>query len=81
MTSIDVHFSRSSLSGATFVVVAVGTEVYGATNVDPDEALHAVAWKASEDLATRGRRVDPKVIVERGHAAWNARARQSSSRR
>ena len=32
---IDVHFNRLGPGGATLVVVAVGREVFGATNPEP----------------------------------------------
>ena len=78
---IDVHFNRLGPSGATLVVVAVGREVFGATNPEPLAALHTAAREAAEGLAKCGHRVDAEVIVERGHEEWNARVRRSVSRR
>lgn len=63
---IEIHFNGMGRSGGTLVVVAIGTDVYGATHAEPLAALHAAAGKAAEDRALRGRPVDPKRIVERG---------------
>lgn len=63
---IEVYFSRLGLSGATLVVVAVGPDVYGATDPEPVTALHSAARKAAEDRALRGFLVDPNDIVEEG---------------
>lgn len=63
---IEVHFNRMGLSGGILVVVAIGTDVYGATDVEPVAALHAAASKAAEDRALRGQPVDANDIVERG---------------
>jgi len=60
------------LRGGTLVVVAIGTDVYGATDLEPVSALHAAARRAAEDLALRGRPVDPNVIVERGQQQLRA---------
>ena len=46
---IDVHFNRLAVSGWTLVVVAVGTEAYGAADWEPLTALHCVARRAAED--------------------------------
>jgi hypothetical protein len=63
---IDVYFNAMGPKGRTLAVVAVGTDVYGATDVEPIDALRAVATKAADDLAVRGRLVHPDLIVERG---------------
>jgi hypothetical protein len=70
---IGVHFNRSGPTGGTLVVVAIGIDVYGATDREPLAALHIVARKAAEDLALRGRPVDPSAIVERGEEELQAR--------
>jgi hypothetical protein len=67
---IRFHFKRLGLSGATLVVVAVGTEVYSACAFEPLTALHEAAFSASEDLAKRCRPVDPNVIIAQGKDAW-----------
>jgi len=72
MTKIDIHFNRLGQTGATLVVVSVGTETYGATGADPLAALRVVARKASEGLAARGCYVDPNLIVERGCRQWTS---------
>jgi hypothetical protein len=64
--SIEVHFNRMGLGGRTLVVVAVGTEVYGATDLEPVNALYVAAQRAAADLALRGHAVDAAEIVERG---------------
>lgn len=74
---IEVHFNRMGLSGGTLVIVAIGTEVYGATDLDPVTALRAATRKASEDLALRGHPVDPDVIMECGREELKAQARRS----
>lgn len=76
---IGVHFSALGGGGGTLVVVAVGTDAYGATHDEPLTALHAAACKAAEGLALRGMTVDPKIIVERGQEELSARARRSAS--
>jgi hypothetical protein len=63
---VEFHFKRLDLSGATLVVVAVGTKIYGACALEPLVALHAVAWRASEDLASRRQPIDPNVLIEWG---------------
>lgn len=63
---IEVHFNRAGLNGGTLVVVAIGTDVYGATDEEPIAALRAAAVRAAEDRASRGEPVDPEAIVERG---------------
>jgi hypothetical protein len=63
---IEVYFNRMGLSGGTLVVVAIGTDVYGATDVEPVAALHAAATKAVEDRALRGQPVDSDAILEQG---------------
>jgi hypothetical protein len=63
---IEVHFNRMGLAGATLCVVAIGTDVYGSTAMDPATALYRVARKASDDLASRGRTVEANAFVERG---------------
>jgi hypothetical protein len=63
---IEVHFNRMGLGGGTLVIVAVGTEVYGATDLEPVNALHVAAKRAADDLALRGQQVDPAEIVEYG---------------
>jgi hypothetical protein len=75
---IEVHFNRMGPGGGTLVVVAIGAEVYGATDLQPVAALRSAARKASEDLALRGRPVDPDVIMECGREELKARARRSS---
>ena len=54
------------MSGGTLAVVAIGDDVYAATDVRAVVALRAAATKAAEDRARRGRPVDPERIVERG---------------
>lgn len=76
---IDVHFNRLGPTGVTLVVVAVGREVFGATSLEPIVALHAAARQAAEGLGKCGKRVDPDVIVERGHQELHARARRGVS--
>lgn len=78
---IDVHFNRLGPSGTTLVVVAVGREVFGATNPEPFAALHTAAREAAEGLAKCGNRVAAETIVERGKQEWNARVRRSVSGR
>ncbi len=63
---IDVYFNAMGPNAGTRVVVAIGTEVYGATDLEPIDALRAAARKAADDLAVQGRPVDPDLIVERG---------------
>jgi hypothetical protein len=76
---IDVYFNRMGPTGGLLVVVAIGTEVYGATDREPLAALHIAARKAVEGLALRGQAVDPSVIVKRGEAELHARWRSSSN--
>jgi hypothetical protein len=66
---IEILFNRVGFSGATLVVVAIGGDVYGATDVEPVSALHAAARKAADDRASHGRPLDPNVIIERGLAS------------
>jgi hypothetical protein len=75
---IDVHFSRVGPGGGTLVVVAVGTNVYAATGLEPLAALHAAASKAAEGLAQTGMTVDPRVIVERGEEQLRSRVSRNS---
>jgi len=63
---VEFHFKRLGLSGATLVVVAVGTKIYGACALEPLAALYAAACRASEDLANRRQPIDPKVLIEWG---------------
>jgi hypothetical protein len=76
---MDFHFRRLGLSGATLVVVTVGAEVYGACDLEPLAALHAVARRASEDLARRAQPIDPTVIIERGRARWTREGRSAEA--
>jgi hypothetical protein len=62
----EIHFNRMGRSGATLVVVAIGTDVYGATHAEPVTALRAAAHKAAVDLSLRGRLIDPHVVVQHG---------------
>lgn len=71
---IDVHFSDMGHGDGTLVVVAIGMDVYGATDLEPFTALQAAARKAADNRARRGRPVDLNIIVERGHDELNARA-------
>ncbi len=75
---IDVHFNRLGPTGGTLVIVAIGTDVYGATDRQPLAALHIAARKAAEGLALRGQSVDPSLIVERGQEELRARRAGSS---
>jgi hypothetical protein len=63
---VEFHFKRLSLSGATLVVVVVGTTVYGACALEPLTALQTATRTASEDLASRGQPIDPNFLIERG---------------
>ncbi len=65
-SEIEVHFNRRGPGGQSFVVVAIGTDVYGAVDPEPGAALGAAATSASEDLARRGRPVDREQIMARG---------------
>ena len=67
---MQFHFKRLGVSGATLVVVAVGTEVYSACAFEPLTALHEAAFRASEDLARRGGPIDPNTIIDQGKDAW-----------
>ena len=69
---IEVHFSRMRPTGSVKVVVTIGMDVYGATDVDAVTALHAAARRAAEDLAVRGHPLDPNVIVECGQQQLSA---------
>ena len=62
---IEVTFSPLH-TGSTMVVVTIGAEVYGATDIEPVLALHAAARRAAVDLAARGHPLDPMLIVEKG---------------
>jgi hypothetical protein len=77
--NIEVHISRLARSGWTLVVVMVGAEVYGAAHLEPHAALDAAAARASVDLALRGLRVDPDVIV--GCAGDGLRSRANADAR
>jgi hypothetical protein len=63
---IDIHFNRTGASGGTLAVVAIGTDVYGAADLEPLAALCAAARKAVEDFALRGRALCIEEIIERG---------------
>ena len=63
---IEIHFNGMGYSGGTLVVVAIGTDVYGATDREPVAALYAAASRAANDRASLGRPVNAKDIVERG---------------
>lgn len=65
-SDIEVHFSRMGAGGGMLAIVAVGTDVYGATDMEPTRALQTVAMRAAEDLARRGRPIDVESIVEVG---------------
>lgn len=56
---IEIYFNRMGLGGGTLVVVAIGSDVYGATDVEPVAALHAAATRAAEDRALRGQPAGP----------------------
>jgi hypothetical protein len=71
--NIEVIFRGLGVTGATLVVLAVGSEVYSATAADALWALRVVARRASDQLATRGQLLDPRVVVKRGRRQWNAR--------
>jgi hypothetical protein len=71
--TIEITFRGLRVSGATLVVLAVGSEVYSATDADALSALRVVARRASTELATHGQFLDPKVVVKRGLRQWNAR--------
>jgi hypothetical protein len=66
MNTIEVHFNRMGRGGGTLVVVAIGTDVYGATAPEPLRALHAVALSAARDQTRRGQAVDPRLVVQHG---------------
>ncbi len=68
-SDIEVHFSRMGVGRGMLAIVAVGTDVYGATDPEPARALQTVAMRAAEDLARRGRPVDAESIVEIGAAS------------
>ena len=72
---IDVHFNTQGSRGGILVLVAVGTDVYGATALEPHAALRAAARSASDDLTRRGLDVDPSAIVRRGLEALAIRNR------
>jgi hypothetical protein len=63
---IEVHFNGMGIAGGTLVLVAIGSDVYGATDREPVVALYAAASKAAEDRAVRGRPVSANDIVKRG---------------
>jgi hypothetical protein len=63
---IAVHFNRLDKNGGTLVVVAIGTDVYGASGADPAAVLGAAASKAAQDFTARGRSLDPGAVVARG---------------
>jgi hypothetical protein len=63
---VEFHFRRLGLSGATLVVIAIGTKVYGACAVKPLVALHAAALNASQDLSNRRRPIELNVLIEWG---------------
>jgi hypothetical protein len=65
---IEVHLSGAGFGGAVLVVVAIGTDVYGATSMEALDALHVAASRAAEDRALRGFPVDPQRIMDRGLA-------------
>jgi hypothetical protein len=48
MERIDVFFN-SGREGSSFVVVAIGTDVYAAADADPDAALDRAARRAVAD--------------------------------
>jgi hypothetical protein len=65
-SQVEFHFKRLSLSGATLVVVVLGTRVYGACSVEPLTALQTAIQTAAEDLANRRQPVDPSFLIELG---------------
>ena len=68
---IDVHFNRLGPSGATLVVVAVGREVFGATNPEPFAALHTAAREAAEGLPSAASASTPR-------SSWSAGTRSGT---
>jgi ribosome-associated translation inhibitor RaiA len=69
---IEVDFCRTWFRGGVDVVVTIGADIYGATDLEPVTALHAAARKAAEDLARRGHPLDPNAIVEQGQQKLKA---------
>ena len=74
---IEVYFNRMGMSGGTLAVVAIGDDVYAATDADAVAALRAAATRAAEDRAQRGRPIDPKRVLERGLASLPSGARSA----
>jgi hypothetical protein len=74
---IDVQFNTVRLG--VLVAVAVGTDVYGATDIDPRVALERAARSASDDLARRGHLVNAASIIEQGQTWLAARSGRSST--
>jgi hypothetical protein len=68
IVDIDVHFNRLKMSGGTLAVVAIGTHVYGATDLEPLAALCSAARNAVEDFALRAIPLCIEDIVQRGIA-------------
>jgi hypothetical protein len=58
---IEVHFNRLGLSGGTLVVVAIGTDVYGATDQEPVAALRAAALPG----VPMAKQPDPRALAHR----------------
>jgi hypothetical protein len=71
MDRIDVFFS-SGRAGSSFVVVAIGTDVYAAADADPEAALDRAARRAVADHPVA--RVEAIVAVGRDRRLARASA-------